>query len=105
MLSSSYLSMISAQTRFRVCREEKPVSTFSGHALETENNPVLIQRAWKGGLPLPEAREGLGEGMRAENPPHPDRKNNAIEVNRVPLQNELSAFSSREPYTPRIKAL
>ena len=34
MLSSSCLSMISAQTRFRVCREEKPVSTFSDHALE-----------------------------------------------------------------------
>src|SRR6185437_3199989 len=30
------LSMISAQTRFRVCREQKPVSTFSDHALETE---------------------------------------------------------------------
>jgi len=27
------LSMISAQTRFRVYREEKPISTFSDHAL------------------------------------------------------------------------
>jgi hypothetical protein len=28
------LSMISAQTHFRVCREGKPVSTFPDHALE-----------------------------------------------------------------------
>ena len=33
MISSLCLSMISAQTRFRVCREGKPVSTFPDHAL------------------------------------------------------------------------
>ena len=43
MISSLCLSMISAQTRFRVCREGKPVSTFPDHALGRNRHLVRAE--------------------------------------------------------------